>query len=258
MPGAFAYHLHSYSAENIRSATSNWVGPLLAKGATVTMGSVDEPYLSGTPDLSVFISRLTFFGFTFGEAAYASQGTLSWQTTVVGDPLYQPFALSPQRLHEQLELRHSKLLEWSFLNLANVNLAKGAPLGVIANFIESLSLTKTSAVLTEKLADLYAGQGKPSSAVEAYQAALKLDPSPQQRVRLQLTLAEKLFALQRNAEASDVLQQLLQENSDYPDKLAIYRKLSSLAQQLGRADETSKYKELISRLTIPLQPAPQK
>src|SRR5689334_3507560 len=73
VPGAFAYHLHSFSAASLRSTTRNWVGPLLAKGATITMGCVDEPYLSGTPDVAVFVSRLIFFGFTFGQAAYASQ-----------------------------------------------------------------------------------------------------------------------------------------------------------------------------------------
>ena len=43
MPGAFAYHLHSYSAATLRSTTQHWCGPLLAKGATCTMGCVDEP-----------------------------------------------------------------------------------------------------------------------------------------------------------------------------------------------------------------------
>jgi len=41
MPGAIAYHLHSASATTIRSATECWVGPLLAKGATVTMGKAN-------------------------------------------------------------------------------------------------------------------------------------------------------------------------------------------------------------------------
>jgi len=31
LPGAFAYHLHSFSAANLRSASENWVGPLLAR-----------------------------------------------------------------------------------------------------------------------------------------------------------------------------------------------------------------------------------
>ena len=38
MPGAFAYHLFSFSADTLRSTTRNWCGPLLAKGATCTMG----------------------------------------------------------------------------------------------------------------------------------------------------------------------------------------------------------------------------
>jgi uncharacterized protein (TIGR03790 family) len=76
MPGAFAYHLYSFSAQTIRSTENSWVGTLLAKGATCTMGAVDEPYLSGTPDLATFVGRLTFGGFTFGEAAYTAQGAL--------------------------------------------------------------------------------------------------------------------------------------------------------------------------------------
>ncbi len=60
MPGAFAYHLHSYSAATLRSTNQNWAGPLLAKGATITMGCVDEPYLSGTPDVAVFTARLIY------------------------------------------------------------------------------------------------------------------------------------------------------------------------------------------------------
>ena len=100
MPGAFAYHLHSFSAATLRSTNTHWAGPLLAKGATATMGCVHEPYLGGTPDLGVFTARLLFHGFTFGEAAYASQNVLSWMTTVVGDPLYCPFAKPAQQLHQ--------------------------------------------------------------------------------------------------------------------------------------------------------------
>ncbi|MCX6925606.1 MAG: TIGR03790 family protein, partial [Verrucomicrobia bacterium] len=80
VPGAFAYHLHSYSAGTLHSTTQFWVGPLLAKGATISMGCVAEPYLSCTPDVGIFTARLIFNRFTFGEAAYASQPVLSWQT----------------------------------------------------------------------------------------------------------------------------------------------------------------------------------
>ncbi len=91
MPGAFAYHLHSYSAATLRSTTEHWCGPLLAKGATCTMGCVDEPSIQFTPDVETFLDRWMARGFTFGQAAWAAQTALSWQTTVVGDPLYRPF-----------------------------------------------------------------------------------------------------------------------------------------------------------------------
>src|SRR5258708_3626300 len=147
MPGAIAYHLHSFSASTIRSATRHWVGPLLERGATATMGSVEEPYLVGTPDLTAFFSRLIYFGFSFGEAAYAAQNSLSWQTTVVGDPLYRPFARKPQRQHEDLARRDLKLIEWSHLRVVDLNLASGYPADDVINYLERLPLTRQSGLL---------------------------------------------------------------------------------------------------------------
>jgi uncharacterized protein (TIGR03790 family) len=244
-PGAFAYHLHSFSAADLRSTNHFWVGPLLAKGATISMGCVQEPYLSGSPDVANFASRLIFYGFSFGEAAYASQPVLSWQTTVVGDPLYRPFGANPEELHDALQRRRSKLVEWSYLRLVNVNLAAGKPIANCVALLEDLGATKLSAVLSEKLGDLYLAQGKPSSAVHAYAKALSLDPSPQQRIRLLLTLGERLPALGRYAEAYDSYQKLLEENADYPDKIALYKKLLPLAQKLNKDAEAKSYEAAI-------------
>ena len=251
MPGAFAYHLHSFSGAGVRTTDRHWTGPLLAKGATITMGCVDEPYLGGTPDVGIFTARLIYQGFTFGEAAYSGQSTLSWQTTVVGDPLYRPFKKPPQQLHMELDARHSKLIEWSHLRVVNLNLARGSTIPEVVNYLETIPTTKESAVLKEKLADLYATQGKPSSAVITYQQALKLDPSPQQRIRLRLTLGEKLVALNRDAEVYANYQKFMEEAPDYPDKLAVYQKLQSLAQKLGKKDDAVKYEEQIKSLTAP-------
>ena len=106
-------------------------------------------------------------------------------------------------------------------------------------------------MLSEKLADLYAAQGKPSSAVHTYAQALRLDPSPQQRIRLLLTLGEKLPALDRPQEAYEDYQKLLHEFPDYPDKLAIYRKLLPLAQKLDKKADAEKYEAEINRLSPP-------
>jgi tetratricopeptide (TPR) repeat protein len=241
MPGAFAYHLHSYSAHPFRSTTQAWVGPLLAKGATITMGCVDEPYLAGTPDLTIFTARLVYNGMSFGEAAYACQSVLSWQTTVVGDPLYRPFGKDPDVLKDELLGRNSKLLDWYYLRLLNVNLVAGKPIAEGVSVLEQFDNTKNSAVLTEKLGDLYSAQGKPASAAHAYQEALKLDASLQQRVRLLLALGEKLTSLSQNAEAYQTFQQLLRENPDFPDKNAIYRDLLPLAQKLEKKADVQTY-----------------
>jgi len=244
MPGAFAYHLHSYSAARLRNDKQNWVGPLLAKGATISMGSVAEPYLGGTPDIAVFAGRFLFQGFSFGEAAYAAQATLSWQTTIVGDPLYRPVSKSAQQQHEELAAQKSKWLEWSFLRLVNVNLARPVPAIQITALLEGIPLTKQSAVLTEKLADLYSAGGKPSSAAEMWERALNLDPSPLQRVRIRLNLSDKLVELDRTQEAVEVLAKILQENPNYPGKSDVYRKLASLARKLGKNEAAENYENL--------------
>ncbi len=250
MPGAFAYHLHSYSGTTVRDPLHNWVGPLLAKGATITMGCVDEPYLAGTPDVAVFAGRFIYQGFTFGEAACASQPVLSWQTTVVGDPLYRPFGNNPGQLQDDLLRRQSKLIEWSFLRLADLNLANGKPVGEVVAFLEELETTKQSAVLSEKLGDLCLAQGKPSSAIHAYLQALKLEPSPQQRVRITLSVGEKLIALDRDQEAYEAYQELLQAFPDYADKLGLCKKLLPLAQKLNKKAAAEKYEAEIKTLSV--------
>jgi uncharacterized protein (TIGR03790 family) len=229
MPGAFAYHLHSFSASRLRSPDQNWVGPLLARGATITMGSVAEPFLTGTPDIAVFCHRLLYAGFTFGESAYAAAGMLSWQTTVVGDPLYRPSTKVADLNHSELQESNGPFLEWSYLRLININLAASRPMEEIVRLLESLELLRTSAILTEKLGDLYAAQGKPSSAVSAWEQGLKLHPSPQEHIGLRLKLADKLVSLGRQPEASDQLEQLLKESPQYPGRSHILQRLASLS-----------------------------
>lgn len=88
--GAVAVHLHSFSAATLRSETANWCGPLLARGAAVTLGNVYEPYLSMTHHFDKFQKKL-LEGATVVEAAYAAIPVLSWQGIVLGDPLYRPY-----------------------------------------------------------------------------------------------------------------------------------------------------------------------
>lgn len=254
MPGAFAYHLHSFSAQTIRSTTANWVGPLIAKGATITMGCVEEPYLEGTPDVVTFVLRLLYFGFTFGEAASACQNAFSWQTTVVGDPLYRPIARPSLELHQDLLRRKSKLVEWSHLKVVNLNLTTGMPADKLIEYLETTSETRESSVLLEKLGDLYYLKAQWDEAAAKYREALQRGPSRQQKVRLYLTLAQARETTGQNEEAFRAYEELIQAVPDYPDLLGLYRKLVPLAEQLGKTKEQERYQQDIDRLTHPASP----
>ncbi|MCW5559510.1 MAG: TIGR03790 family protein, partial [Verrucomicrobiae bacterium] len=108
-PGAIAYHLHSFSGAAPRNTDQHWVGPLVAKGATVTMGCVDEPFLQMTPNFGAFMARFAT-GMNFAEAGTVGQPALSWQTLLIGDPLYRPFAPDLFARSRELEQRGSPLL----------------------------------------------------------------------------------------------------------------------------------------------------
>ncbi|MEY4384781.1 MAG: hypothetical protein RLY20_64 [Verrucomicrobiota bacterium] len=229
MPGAFAYHLHSGNAWTLKLPDRTWAANLLAKGATCTFGSVNEPYLAGTPDVGTFAARWLITGMTFGEAAYAAQSCLSWQTTVVGDPLYRPFAWNSQLLHMKLERSENPLIEWSHVRVVNLNLLKGTPIFQVIAYLEGLELTKHSPVMMEKLAELYMAVGKPASTVFALEKALQLNPTPQQRLRLRLKLAGQQIRQKHPEDASATYRALLLEMPNYPGKGDIEEQIAKLS-----------------------------
>ena len=203
MPGAFAYHLHSFSAATLRSTTQNWCGPLLAKGATCTMGCVYEPYLPVHAECRAFLPGVLATVYTFGEAAWTSQPALSWQTTVIGDPLYQPFGkIAAAVARRNFCARHNPLMEWS---LPAPRESRSRPRRALAELLATslkISTRRPTAPCSPKNSPTFMKpQGKPSSAIFTWQRALKLNPSPEQRIRLRLTLGEELQAPGRDAEA---------------------------------------------------------
>lgn len=254
MPGAVAYHLHSYSATTIRDSRARWVGPLVARGAAATLGCVAEPYLDLSPDVGRFFTFLISIGCTLGEAAYVAQPALSWQTTVVGDPLYRPMARPPAELHANLERRQSDDLAWSHLRVVNLNLVHGSSTAEMTRYLEELPLTRRSAILSEKLGNLYRDDREPEHAIEQYRAALRLQPSANQRRQLQLAVVELLTAQRRHGEALDVYQTFFQENPGYPGAIRFYKQALPIARRLGRAELAEEYQRQIELLTPP--PAP--
>ena len=249
MPGAFAYHLYSFSAQTIRASNQSWVAVLLQKGATCTMGMVDEPYLHYTPDVSICAVALVSLGYSFGEAAYASQTALSWQTTILGDPLYRPWGQREGELRAALVQRGSPLAEWSYLMSANRKLTIRAALPVVLDALESEPATRRSAVLTEKVGDLYWAHGKIPDAIGAYEAALNRGPSPMQRLRLMLSLAEKRAVYGPDDKALAWYDTVLKEFPNYPDALKLHQQMLPIAKRIGRANVVERCEKEIQRLS---------
>jgi len=241
MPGAFAYHLHSFSAATLRSTTQNWVGPLLAKGATITMGSVDEPYLTGTPNVAAFLERLMYRRFTFGEAAYTAQTSLSWQTTVVGDPLYRPSALPLDKLHFKLEKEKSPMLAWSHLKVVDLNEITSLAPADNLKYLDDLPLTKQSPVLMEKAGDLERAQGHVPQSIERYNAALQLKPSPQQKLRLLMIVGDLQAAAGNSQAAVNAYKQIMADIPDYPNASLVYQRLADLSRTLGKTKDAEEF-----------------
>lgn len=250
MPGAFAYHLHSFSARQLRTRESGWAGPLLGQGATATVGYVEEPYLAGTLDVATFAARWVTAGWTYGEAVYAALPALSWQTTVLGDPLYRPFGRAPgahlgQRfrdLHFHLVAQASPLLEWSHLHVVNLGLGGRAdiPPQEIVDYLQQSASDLKSPVLAEKLGDVMWASGRPQPAITAYRQALEYGGSRQQRVRILLELAEVHQSLALESAALEVYEQLIAEFPDHPARATVLPQALDLARSLERTEAVSR------------------
>ena len=174
-PGALAYHLHSFSAETLRSSAKNWVGPLLSRGATSSLGCVSEPYLALTPDVGILINRL-LFKMPLGDAAFMANQAFSWQTTVIGDPLYRPFRFDVEQQIEHIKADNYPGLEHAYVRKINLLVMQGR-LNVALNFARQRLLEMDSPVLREKLADLYVKNGMYDAGWIEYQRLFNADLS---------------------------------------------------------------------------------
>ena len=216
-PGAIAYHLHSGSAASVRSDSRHWVGPLLKRGATASMGTVHEPYLMYTPQLDVFTHRLCN-GLSFGESVYLASSALSWQTTVVGDPLYRPFGRSLDQQIRKLEEDGRPEVEWGYLRKVNI-LARRGQLNLALDYARERIKQTNSLVLREKVADLYAINQMYEFSAEEYRLVINTTTSAATAIRAGGRLVWLLDSLKRSEDAAEVRRQVREnygENPLYP------------------------------------------
>lgn len=164
-PGAIALHIHSYSAHTLRSAAAGWAGPLVARGAAVTVGAVFEPYLELMHQPQLLL-RLLAQGRTLGDAAYFAVPCLSWQNVVIGDPLYRPFAVNAAQQWAGRENLPASLRPYA--TLREINRLRNA-----WQVTEAIALARTAMkeqpglALGVALARMLQDEGDTSGAIEA-------------------------------------------------------------------------------------------
>jgi len=92
-PGAVAYHLASGEATTLRKENSQvWCKRMIEDGVCATIGPTYEPYLMAFPRPNEFFSVLIQGKLTLVECFYRTKPFNSWMMTLIGDPLYRPFA----------------------------------------------------------------------------------------------------------------------------------------------------------------------
>lgn len=256
MPGAIAYHLHSFSALQLRSMDTSWVGPLIGRGATVAMGTIDEPFLAGTPNPALLLAFLAQLHTTLGEAAAGSLPVLSWQSVVVGDPLYRPFGKGILDLENELNARHDLRLEWALLRKVNLYLEAGKEPNTLRQYLIEQPITTNSAVLSEKVAMMFADQGRLNQALDWAGQALDLSKSPHQQVRLQLNMAGWHDTLGQPAKAFQILARVETNRPDYAALLSFRRKQLEMARLALLSDEATRLEAEIRKLSPPPTNAP--
>lgn len=198
-PGAVAYHIYSGSAKTLRAPGVSWVSALLSSGAAAVMGAVDEPYLGYTPDLQIFTDRL-LSGYTFGESAYLAQRALSWQITIVGDPLYRPFANRSGDITRRREASADPDVAWEHLRRMNL-LADQHQFNIALNYGREALKKNDSLIIREKLADMYAKNELWGDAIREYRAVIDGADNDLTAIRVGYRLI-MLLRFMKNADAA--------------------------------------------------------
>ena len=251
LPGSIAYHLHSFSAGEPRNASKHWVGPLLSKGATVTFGCVDEPYLEFTPNPHAFLELLVIGEFSVGEASLACQPHLSWANAFFGDPLFRPFQTDLRALEERQQKSGSPAHPWTVLRQVNFLIQNGQPASRIRDQLLAYPLATNHPVLAEKVAQLYAADSRHKPASEWFQRALDLHPSPQHQLRILLGLAESLAFSQQSKKAFDSLRAVEDLRPDYKDLLSFRQRQLDLAKDILDVPEIRRLQDEVLRIKSP-------
>jgi uncharacterized protein (TIGR03790 family) len=211
--GAVAVHLHSFSATDLRNPDTHWTGPLLSKGAAATLGNVWEPFLQLTHHFDLFQQRL-LEGFTLAEAAYSALPALSWQSVVIGDPLYRPYA----QLDQSPEVSADDA-SFVFLHDAYQKWADDPETRV--RKIRTEAAKTNSGILYEALGLILREDGESDHATAFFDSAAKNYPKPADKIRQELHIIDMVREAGRTQDAINRIRSGIKKHNIVPEGKAL-------------------------------------
>lgn len=252
-PGAIGYHLHSFSATTVRSASRGWVGPLVAQGYCATFGYVYEPYLEFTIRPQLVLQYL-LAGQNFGDAIMQSNPSLSWQAVAVGDPLYRPFKKS---LDAQLETAMDGPFA-AYLGLRQLNrLEAEASAEEALAYARKLFVSRPSLAIAYRLASMYQTRQQQKEALEVLKVIRYINSFSRDETALVQRIANLLHELGDSQLAFEVYEKLLAERGQPKAlRIALLDGGAPVAAAAAAAGTSSKWKLELQQLKQP--PAPKK
>ncbi len=256
-PGAIALHIHSASAPTLRSTATGWCGPLVARGVTATFGNVFEPYLQLTLEPQLLMRALGQ-GWNLGDAACFATPALSWQTIVIGDPLYRPFAVSLDVQLANAEAVSPALKPYVLLRKARL-LERAGKKAEAVQLLQDGIHQHPGAVLALALAERLGGDGDRPGAVRVlttYFEKQSLEPGQiplhQQAARqlLDYGAAHQAVAVDRSILDNGAMGQVWRET--------ILRAGIVAARAAGEQGQAAAWEKELSQLTNPVPASPKK
>ncbi len=210
--GAVACHIQSFSAAQLTNPKQNWCAPLLAKGACGTVGNVFEPYLPYTCAFDTLTSRL-LDGYTLAEAAWMSTSVLSWMSTVLGDPLYRPFATGATGGDNKVDA------DYKALRLAAERWGKAEDTAALnENLARAAEKLKSTAIYEYLALHAQAGDVKAVPASKKwFELARTVATDPTEKMLLQFLMADAQRRDGDTKQATKILNALIEKDPASPE-----------------------------------------
>ena len=238
-PGAIALHIHSFTASSVRSSSKHWLGPLVARGVTATLGNTSEPYLYFTHQPQLFIEGL-FKGLTVGEASLYSIPALSWVGVFLGDPLYRP----------PLDIARSPVNEYDVLRIANRARLAGDPSAYKAVLYEHERTHHYSTGLW--LHSYFMKSGDTDAAYEHLASTFLPSTFEPKLWGALLKFAEAYLQTGHDQEALYIIEDLLEQTEDKREiRLELLKRVVEIATTFELTDQGLLWKKELEDLTAP-------